>query len=116
MLIFVYGTLKRGKHNHRYLAGQKYLGDAHTGPLYSLLVSGLPFLVKREGTGCTGELWEVDERCLANLDRLEGHPNFYTRTPIVVRNTKTNEKYSVQTYLHPDVFDEDIQAVINYTG
>jgi gamma-glutamylaminecyclotransferase len=116
MLLFIYGTLKRGRHNHRYLSGQKYICNVHTGPLYSLVVSGLPFLLKRPGMGCMGELWDVSEHCLAKLDRLEGHPDFYERVPIVVRNPKTNEKYSAETYIHPDVFSKEIRAVMNYTG
>jgi len=37
--VFVYGTLKRGCHNHHCLASQQFLGEAHTPPgftLYSL--------------------------------------------------------------------------------
>ena len=38
-----------------------------------------------------GELYEVDDKLLAHLDWLEGHPDTYTRTPTqcVLQNTQT---------------------------
>jgi gamma-glutamylcyclotransferase (GGCT)/AIG2-like uncharacterized protein YtfP len=73
--IFVYGTLKRGLSNHHFLAGQTYLGDARTAPGYALYeLSGYPGMVPEAGNceGVTGELWSVDDVCLAHLDELEG--------------------------------------------
>lgn len=73
--IFVYGTLKHGGRNHQHLAGQKFLGAAHTAPgctLYQL--TGYPgmFADDSDTLGVTGELWSVDDTCLARLDKLEG--------------------------------------------
>ncbi|MGH7295035.1 MAG: gamma-glutamylcyclotransferase family protein [Polyangiaceae bacterium] len=33
-------------------------------------------------TSVTGELYDVDERTLGAVDRLEGHPHFYRRAPV----------------------------------
>ncbi|MES2596458.1 MAG: gamma-glutamylcyclotransferase family protein [Verrucomicrobiota bacterium] len=74
MRIFVYGTLKRGHSNHQYLRGQKFLGMAMTHPRYRLHdLGGYPGMVlnEREGISIHGEVWEVDEGCLTNLDVLE---------------------------------------------
>jgi gamma-glutamylcyclotransferase (GGCT)/AIG2-like uncharacterized protein YtfP len=74
-LLFVYGTLKRGCSNHTFLAGQSLVGDARTEPGYVLYeLSGYPGMVPKDGSaaGVTGEVWLVDDNCLASLDRLEG--------------------------------------------
>jgi len=72
--IFVYGTLMRGDTRHRALAGQKFLGDATTSPRYRMYnVGTYPALVESpEGLAIEGELWNVDEACLARLDDIEG--------------------------------------------
>lgn len=74
-LIFVYGTLKRGYSNHHCMAGQEYLGAALTAPGYVLFdLGGYPGMVADPGAavGVSGEVWNVDDECLAGLDRLEG--------------------------------------------
>ena len=77
-LVFVYGTLKRGFHNYKNflepleptpakLSGFKL----HSGP-------GFPYA--NYGTGeIQGEIYEIDDAKLYNLDRLEGVPNHYRR-------------------------------------
>lgn len=73
MLIFVYGTLKRGRSNHGYMNGQRFVGEARTAPLYRLYdLGGYPGLVTSpEGLSIHGEIWEVDTESLSKLDRLE---------------------------------------------
>lgn len=73
--IFVYGTLKRGDCRHGALAGQKFLGDRRTAPRYRIYnVGTYPGLVDDASSGLSiqGELWEVDDVCLALLDEVEG--------------------------------------------
>ena len=70
--IFVYGTLKRGGTNHLFLQGQHYLGAARTVAGYVLYSLGdYPGMVRAPGDtqGVTGELWAVDDACLAELDK-----------------------------------------------
>jgi len=72
--VFVYGTLKRGLSNHRYLAGQQFVGEARTAPIYRMVdCGGYPgmFAVQSEGRSIQGEVWEVDETGRAGLDVLE---------------------------------------------
>jgi len=71
--IFVYGTLKRGHGNHHYLAGQRFVAEACTLPLYRLYdMGGYPGMIRDDrGVAVEGEIWEVDEDCLARLDVLE---------------------------------------------
>jgi len=98
MLIFTYGTLRRGYGNHPLLGDSKYLGDARTEPKFTMLNMGrFPGLVASGETAVVGELYEVDEDVLAELDHLEGHPNFYRRSPITVIGD--SGELAVQAYL-----------------
>lgn len=85
-LLFVYGTLKRGCHNHRFIAGQNFLGLAETVPGYRLYdLGGYPGLVARPDApeGVRGEVWSVDDETLKRLDAFEGvHEGLYRREPV----------------------------------
>lgn len=100
--VFVYGTLKRGGSNHAFLAGQRYLGDARTAPGFTLYSLGdYPGMVRAPGdtTGVTGELWVVDDGCLAELDRLEGlDEGLYERIDVIL--APNHLAASAQTYLY----------------
>lgn len=52
-----------------------------------------PALVPGGEQAVSGELYEVDERTLASLDRFEGHPRFYRRARIVLADGATAETY-----------------------
>ncbi len=83
--LFVYGTLKRGLCRAFALAGQTFVGDAATRPLYRMYNCGTyPGLVKsHRGLSIRGELWIVDEGCLDRLDEIEGvAENQYQRESI----------------------------------
>lgn len=84
--LFIYGTLKRGGRNHALLAGQTFLGEAHTPPGYTLYALGdYPGLVPAasDRQGVKGELWAVDDATLARLDEFEGvAEGLYRREPI----------------------------------
>lgn len=74
MLLFIYGTLKRGCSNHHYMAGQRFVAMARTAPDYRLVSMGTyPGMVHSQpGRSIQGEVWEVDAGCLQRLDILEG--------------------------------------------
>jgi gamma-glutamylcyclotransferase (GGCT)/AIG2-like uncharacterized protein YtfP len=78
MLVFVYGTLKRGHPNHHWLAGAAFLGEAR---LPGAVLHDLgPFPMAIRGQGCVwGEVFGVDAARLARLDGLEGAPRLYER-------------------------------------
>jgi gamma-glutamylaminecyclotransferase len=101
-LIFVYGTLKRGGSNHAFLRRQNYVGDARTAPGYVLYSLGdYPGMVRAPGdtAGVTGELWSIDDDCLAELDRLEGlDEGLYSRIDVLLAPNPFAG--SAQTYLY----------------
>jgi len=89
--IMAYGTLQRNfvwwERLLKDKPGVKFCGKAVTVDRYYLFACGIPYLSKTgpgPGTKVRGEVFEVDDETLEHLDRLEGHPNWYTRTPIKV--------------------------------
>jgi gamma-glutamylaminecyclotransferase len=99
--LFVYGTLKRGLSAHHYLADQIFLGEAHTVALYRLYrISWHPGLVEDpEGVEVQGELWSVDDACLAQLDRYEDVPDLFVRRDIAIAHHF--EPVQAYFYNHP---------------
>ena len=81
-LIFCYGSLKRGFNRHGILSDQRYIGVARTSPHYAMFgYGGFPALVDEtlaEVSGVVaknhifGELYEVDDACMMQLDAIEG--------------------------------------------
>lgn len=103
VLLFVYGTLKRGCSHHGQLHGQTFVGEARTVPGYRLFdVGGFPGLVPwpADVEGVEGEVWRTDTAGLARLDAFEGvHEGLYTRGPI--RLQPPFVQTGVQAYLYP---------------
>ncbi|NUO50453.1 MAG: gamma-glutamylcyclotransferase, partial [Polyangiaceae bacterium] len=56
-------------------------------------LGAFPGLVRRGHDSVEGEVYEVDMETLRALDRLEGHPRFYRRTPIVLADGESVETY-----------------------
>jgi gamma-glutamylaminecyclotransferase len=87
-ILFLYGTLKRGQKNHRLLEGQRFVGDATIEPRYRLYDLGpYPGMVidVANGLAVAGELWELDDGCLAKLDEFEGVPELYVRQRVALQ-------------------------------
>jgi gamma-glutamylcyclotransferase (GGCT)/AIG2-like uncharacterized protein YtfP len=85
-LVFVYGSLKRGFHNHGILEGSnaRFRGNHKTEANYTMYSLGsFPGVVQGGETSIRGEVYEVDS--LKSLDTLEGYPSFYTRIKIDTR-------------------------------
>ncbi len=104
--VFVYGTLKRGFPNHKFLDGARLLGPARTVASYPMLVQGRyfsPALLPEAGSGhrIMGELWEVDDAKLAELDGLETThlPTGYIREMIDIERDGVRER--AWTYFKP---------------
>ena len=100
--VFVYGTLKRGCSNHGFLTGRHFVGDAHTPGGFTLYkVTDYPAMVRSSDAGdiVAGEVWEVDDACLEQLDRLEGiDEGLYTREPIALEAPFADQP--VETYIY----------------
>lgn len=76
-LLFVYGTLKKGHTRQKYLLDQRYLGIGTLAPSHRMVqVSGYPALLPlkegEEGSAVKGELYEVDNDTVLEIDKVEG--------------------------------------------
>ncbi len=102
MVIFVYGTLKKGYNNSPILDNQEYLGVVCTKESRFFLyeIAGnyrFPALVEREsGLRIFGELYNVSDSCLATLDRIENVENkMYARKERTVLDSENTEIQSI---------------------
>jgi gamma-glutamylcyclotransferase (GGCT)/AIG2-like uncharacterized protein YtfP len=72
VLLFVYGSLKRGEKNHSELGEAPYRGTARTAPDFAITHVG-PYRALTAGReSIDGEIYEVDEELLTTLDAFEG--------------------------------------------
>ena len=95
MKVFVYGSLRRYGQLNYYLDSSEFLGEHLTKPEYTLYSLGaFPALVEIGTTSVLGEVYEISLDIRNLLDRVEGHPNMYVRTPIELLS-----KMEVETYL-----------------
>ena len=109
MKVFVYGTLRKELGNHYLLQDSVFLGTGLTIDHYAMFESSLghsiPFVTKLNptikdfGVCIEGELYEVDDLTLANLDRLEGHPGWYKREYVTI--VSGNDTIQAMMYMMP---------------
>lgn len=96
MNLFVYGTLKSGKHRNRYLNGSRLLYETKTEPKYMLYqLPGVDYpcmaFCLDEGVTVEGELWEVTD--ITQLDAVEGVPTLFQRHKIKLDDGTEAEAY-----------------------
>lgn len=110
--IAVYGTLRRGMGNHRFLRDAEYLGIGDTVSRFRLCVNGLPYLLRGAGLGEFVELevYRVDQKTFREVDRLEGHPHFYRRMklPVIMRDNEQEPRVVPWIYTVGEQFDDGV--------
>lgn len=96
MKVFVYGTLKKGYHNHFMLKDSKFMGtgviDDHTlidSPYY-------PYAIERKGSEVFGQVYKVTKETMKRLDMLEGYPEYYNKKK--VKATIGKRKHNTYVY------------------
>jgi len=73
-LVAVYGSLRKGFHNHFLLTDSKYIGEFDTEPMYDLFSLGsYPALALNGNTSVKMEIYEVNQGTMIRLDALEGY-------------------------------------------
>lgn len=104
--VFVFGTLKQGFPNFHVNRGRRLPGDFRTALAYPLYLVGerhSPWLLDQPGQGqpVRGQLFEVDDGVLADMDRLERvtEPDGYRRVAMVVVDEADGRRLEVQAYL-----------------
>lgn len=86
MLVFVYGTLKSGFSNHRFLEHQELIGSAILGAhaLYDVSPNFPGIVPSGRDFEVHGEVYSIDSDCLNRLDRLESNGSMYQRQELSV--------------------------------
>lgn len=86
MLVAVYGTLKQGYGNNRYLTGKTLVGTGQTKKHLTMIDSGFPVVIdrrqsKKKQHRVAVEVYDIgdDRDCLARMDRLEAEGHMYHR-------------------------------------
>jgi gamma-glutamylaminecyclotransferase len=88
IFVFVYGSLKKGFVNSRYLSFSDYVGDFVSEKPFHMIVrinGTYPYLledcaINKEKIQVKGEIYKVSRYVLGRLDSLESHPDYYQRT------------------------------------
>ena len=101
MLVFVYGSLKKDFKYHWLIENAFLISNAETEEKFSLYRypgADYPFMAESPQLNkVIGEVYEIDNRILRDLDRLEGYPTFYDRKKIFVKS-KEKIRYEVLVY------------------
>ena len=104
--VFVYGTLKSGgevRGLNQFGDGAEIVGKAKTVyPDYDMADLGaFPGVFLGGEYHIQGEVWEVDEETMKDLDAIEGYPNFYKR-----QLTHTTEGKAWMYYLEGKEYEQ----------
>lgn len=127
-MLFVYGTLMNNYKNNYILTNSNksiFKGCTKTMDKYSMFVmgnadgynngKGVPFVNKSISTShIYGEVWEINNDTLIEIDKLEGHPGWYTRENIDV--IIDNNIINVYIYINNNVdnigyYKDDVKLV-----
>lgn len=99
MNVFVYGTLMKGQRVNDKLDGARYLGRGVLRDYRMFSLGSYPGIQPYVGGSVVGELYEIDEVHIAELDRYEGEGELYRRE-IVEVFTYANE-HGYEPFVYP---------------
>ena len=91
VLVFVYGSLKRGQSHHQVLADGRWQGPARLAGLALYDLGPFPMAVPSEEppNRLQGELYAISADRLEQLDRFEGVPRLYERQAHALADGRT---------------------------
>ena len=124
--IFVYGTLKRGHGNAHYLQYSRFLSRGATTRPFMMLDAGFPVVMdsnRGEILPVQGEIYFVDDRILASLDRLESNGRMYNRSVQMI-HSEDGDVYPCEMYLgdpgywsrHQRLYPQTDHGTYNWRG
>lgn len=98
--IFVYGTLKKGFYNHKFLKDAKYIGNSFINNYYLVSIKNKKYPGILKGKGIVfGEIYLVDNTLLKKLDILEEiKEKVYNR--IKIKSFLINKKRLLNSYMY----------------
>tara|TARA_B100000900_G_C20574350_1_gene714693 strand:- start:314 stop:706 length:393 start_codon:yes stop_codon:yes gene_type:complete len=110
--VFVYGTLKSGgtiRGLNQFGEGATIVGKANTTyPDYDMLDLGaFPGVIKGGTYKIQGEVWEVSDEVMEQLDAIEGYPDFYDREATMTTQGKAFMYYLPKALYNNRELDQD---------
>lgn len=116
MRVFVYGSLRRnGFLNTQHFADDHFVRVAKTDhgfSLHDITGGAFPAMVStNQPYQVVGEVYDVDDKMIAHLDRVEGHPNFYCRTEILLEDGESVFAYLLDQ--HREAYCSDNNLVVD---
>ena len=122
IIIFVYGSLKRGFDNNDMLKDAQYICKAETVKSFAMFeeISGsYPYLLKDKNKGYSkikGELYKIYRKdILKKIDYFEGAPDYYKREKIKVKKNNKEIKL-VETYFFTNtIIPKDQEPMTEWT-
>ena len=118
MLVFTYGTLKRGKPLSGWMKNAEFISDGFTSKVKLFLPNDkfpYPFCVTSDdSSGVFGEVYKIDEKQLEVLDMVEGYPDMYDRIEIEVTLTKGVKETCYIYVLNMKFNEEDFNSSLKY--
>ncbi|WAM36708.1 gamma-glutamylcyclotransferase family protein [Caldicellulosiruptor acetigenus] len=111
MYLFVYGSLLSHNSNNYLLNGCKFIGKAVLEGYGLYKVSWYPAIVPKEGSKVAGEVYEVDETLIKEIDDFEDEGELYRRQEVdVILND--NKVIKAWTYVY--LLDVDEKNYISF--
>jgi gamma-glutamylcyclotransferase (GGCT)/AIG2-like uncharacterized protein YtfP len=104
MKLFAYGTLRQSESNHNILINHAtYQETCKTTEKYIMFTQKqryFPFIIPvsfwpemaHYATHITGDLYDVTEEGIQSCDEIEGHPDWYCRTPIFLETSEGEQQ------------------------
>lgn len=111
--LFVYGTLKKGHSNHKLILNARKIADGYTVKTLLMMESGEFPVVFEQGNSfaamlsVAGELYEIEDRMLVTLDRLEDLGGMYDRRILLIR-TATGSTVPAAMYVGRPQYWENV--------
>ena len=101
MLMFVYGTLRRGECRNSVMDAGQFVGKGLLRGFAMLDLGAFPGIVPSTGDGVVvGEVYEVGDALVRRLDKIEGVPHLYTRDGAVLDDGRHVEMYVLRRDAH----------------
>lgn len=108
MKLFVYGTLKRIFRDEMNsptapMNNVKFIGEYDTQQRWTLADFGAYPAMIPGNSGVRGEVWEVPDERIEQLDRYEGAPNLFYRGDVEVAPVGTEDYEWVESYIFTNI-------------
>lgn len=98
--VFVYGTLMKGQRANAKLNGATYIGKGVLRDYRMFSLGAYPGIQPHIGGSVVGELYEVDEACIPDLDRYEGEGTLYRRETVEILSYGAAPEYDLFVFPH----------------